>query len=208
MFRKTFIAGFAFLAALAVLALAGPVMASGGYWFGFEQDLKPWVPGLDNATKDYSFERVVGENGCYDMLGNAYASLKYVPAGDTSAAWIAANFDGTGSDSVDVTFRAKNAGECRDCKPVLYVGAEAPLKAAQFVDAGTPPATSAFSALIIPGRITPTWQTYHYATGIAGANTIYVALGVRGLSDAMRVKQTASVGLDCVFVNITSNTLK
>jgi hypothetical protein len=213
MSRKTFIAGFALMAALAVLALAKSAQASGTFWFGFEQDLKPWIPGLDNAAKDYSFERVVGENGCNDLHGNAHATLKYVPTDESSAAWIAATFDGSGSDSVDVTFHAKNAGECATCKPVLYVGASAPVKGTQFVDPAAPPppccVMSPFAALGSPDKgIVTGWKTYHYSTGVQGANTIYLALGLRGAPTIFASKQTASIGIDCIAVDIKTNLAK
>ena len=95
---------------------------------------------------------------------------------------------------------------------MLYVGAQAPVKAAQFVDPSPPPPTDTvgipqFASLrgsdkgILPNG----WKSYHYITGVAGAKTIYVALGMSGSATAPKVVETASIGLDCVYLTIKSN---
>jgi hypothetical protein len=214
MSRKTIVAGFVILAAFAAVAIARPAMASNIFWYGFEQDLKPWVPGLDSGVKDYSFERITGENGCNDLHGNAHANLKYVPTDARSAAWIAASFTSSGSDAVAISFNAKNGGTCADCKPVVYVGAVAPVQGAQFVDPLSPPpppidnvATARFAPLSAPSKgIIPGWRNYRFGMGVRGAKNIYVALGMSGTSTATKASPTASIAIDCVTVEIKIKT--
>ena len=207
--RKLTFSLLAALAVIAVLAMARSASASGQFFFDFEQTLKPWALTTDSGTKVASFERRTGENGCPSLHGNSYANIKFAVGKAGAAGWMQTDFLGSGSDSVMIDFAARTEGECTTCKPVVYIGKFAATSADQFVAVSPSPGDHPKSFLSLSGPTLGGWTNYHYQTIVGEAQTIYLGVGV-AMPHTMPLKGSpnpvVSVGLDCLSIDIKSNT--
>jgi hypothetical protein len=164
------------------------------HYFGFEQSLKPWLSAAAGSVAASSLERVIGENGCYDLSGNAFANLKGTPAThkvDAAEAediplpvgtWVVTSFQAEALNNVSVSFNTRNTAQCEGCIPMVYIGTTPPSLTTQFVQ--------------MDGLIKDYWQTYNHSETVyvGQKEALYVAIGWNGTS--------ASIGLDCIVVDI------
>jgi hypothetical protein len=168
------------------------------HYFGFEESLKPWLSAAAGGSAASSLERVIGQNGCHDLSGNAIANLKGTPAthkvdgaeGAEGAediplpvgTWVVTSFQAEALNNVRVAWNTKNTAQCDECVPMVYIGTTPPRLTTQFEP--------------IDGLIKDYWQSYDYTKTVyvMQKEAIYVAIGWNGTN--------ASIGLDCVTVDI------
>lgn len=190
----TLLAGIAVLLVLTLGPAVKQASAGAGtnYYYSFEENVKPWLPVTDDGSTNYLIERQTGSNGCPDMLGNSYASLKLgvsskpKPVNDAPlpvGGWTVASFSASAMNLVTVQFSARTPKYCESCTPMVYVGADQPTRITQFQQMNRP--------------LKESWQAYNYSTttyvkGHEGA--IYVAFGWMNV--------TGELNLDCVNINI------
>jgi hypothetical protein len=188
--------GAAATQAVSAQAAAAIPELDGDYYTGFEDGLKPWV-GAATRPGAVSLARVTGENGCYDLIGNAYANLKGSSATEEAASvgsagaiplpvgtWIGTGYPAAGLNTVRVAWNSRNTGDCEGCIPMVYVGTTTPRFTTQFTQMEAPLSTK--------------WQSYEFnkVIGVAEGEAVYVAIGWSGTE--------ASIGLDCINVQISS----
>jgi hypothetical protein len=194
--------------ALQVAAQSGAAPAGGDvghYYFGFEENAKPWVP-VAEAVPDYSLTTVYGDNGCADPFGGLinfhYARLSSVPVTNGTrptipATWMEAGLRaGLGEFFVRVQWSARldnkapvtngtqAAPNCQTCYPVAFIGTTAPQEGGQFKIADNNPLANS-------------WRSYEYTKMVVPdeKGLVFVALGWNGTG--------MSIGMDCVDVTIT-----
>ena len=183
----------ALLAAVIVLP-ARPVAAKAFYYYDFEKTQKPWASGAPTDIKVSSLNLRGDENGCPSVFDISHASVQFqATPGRASGAWIVASFPGTGRDVVRVSWSAKGAKLCPNCKPILYVGSELPSKLSQFKSAspsGTDPPSWG------------DWRSYRYPAPsdpdvtVSNKGTVYVAIGMAAPS--LKDFTSEAFGLDCI----------
>lgn len=184
------------IAVLVMVSLpAHQVAADSDHFYSFEQSMAPWVAASNPGATSFSLKQGSGDNGCPDMLGNHYAKLDFTPTSYSPAAWMTANFKGSGLDLVSVDWAAKDKGSCDLCQPIVYVGSDSPTSSSQFEENGRQAGSE--------------WWAHHYplppgpAGPVPNTGTIYVAIGFR--APGGNVANVAHYGgMDCVNVRITS----
>lgn len=190
----TLLAGIAVLLVLTLGPAVKQASANAGntYYYNFEENVKPWLPVTDDGSSNFLIERQTGSNGCADMLGNSYASLKMAvspkpkPINDIPlpiGGWTVASFPASAMNAVTVQWTARTPKYCESCMPMVYVGTDQPTRITQFQQMKRP--------------LKENWQAYNYSTvvyvkGHEGA--IYVAFGWTNLS--------GELDLDCVNIDI------
>lgn len=186
-------AWLALLPALALVSAAKPAAAFGErYYFSFEENLKPWSAAAEAGSKEVSLEQVRGDAGCGYIQGINHARINgYAAKPDVSGpqgipqpvgTWIVASFPASHLNQITVSFNAVDAANCKECVPMVYIGAEPPRSITQFAS--------------LRASLGKGWQGYSYDSVLMVKDAAYVAIGWNGTQ--------ASMGLDCVSVNIAS----
>ncbi len=169
--------------------------ADSDQFYSFEQSMTPWVAASNSKVAGFSLKQGSGDDGCPVLAGTHYARLDFTPTSYSPAAWMTANFKGSGLDLVSVDWAAKDKGSCELCQPIVYVGSDAPTRSSQFQDNGRHAGSE--------------WWTHHYPLPpgpggpVPNKGVITVAIGFR--APGGNVANIAHFGgMDCVNVRITS----
>jgi hypothetical protein len=184
-----------------------PTPSFDGYFYDFEQSLKPWI-GVSNtpASAGSTLLQMSGANQCSEK-GTSYAGVRTMAdAAHKGGAWMLARLNDNHATSVALTWSAKAMGSCRitgaPCAVEAYVGRVAPTQIEQFEPVGP-----AFFE----------WSTHSYRADLplssSWSRDFYVAIGVRpvgvGLTDPAPTTSSIglggyTIGVDCVQVGLES----
>jgi hypothetical protein len=184
-----------------------PTPSFDGYFYDFEQSLKPWI-GVSNspAITAATLLQMSGENQC-PAKGTSYAAVRTTAdAAHKGGAWMVTHVNDNHATGVTLTWSAKAKAACRitgaPCAVEAYIGRVAPTQIDQFEPVG-------------PAFLD--WSTHSYRADLpissSWSRDVYVAIGVRpvspGISDPIltsSVLQSYTVGVDCVQVALESAT--
>lgn len=186
---------------VAILTLLGPqasALATGNFYYDFEQTLSPWTAGADPSV-DYSLTRE-SPNSC---PSNGYYSANLAINGSIitrPGMWIITSYTAAGSTSVSLSWKAKDVTVGQHCENPLS-------PCASQVYVGTSP-PSGSGSLTNVGNISNAWTAYNYSTSVIATDKVYVAVGYKfplGLGDGGLNDPYGKVAYDCISVSVQSN---
>jgi hypothetical protein len=177
---------------------------TGNYFYNFENGLAPW--GFGGEGSFGLLEQEKGSNGCSDVAGQTYASLKSItgatestdlldltlipaPIG-TSMHMIAPFRPARGQVShVELDWAARSVSECGNCTQLVYVGTNEYPRATEFKR--------------LTSRFEHQWANNHFEADVQAAASamLYVGLGWQGPQDDSP-EVPRNVGIDCLSVRI------